>query len=348
MKYAEQPLKKKILGFSLIGLAYWLLSAPALAETGDDEIERQAAEARAFVDSIEPDAELQTFLSETVERLLAGDRRARQAELGVALIDMAPGRAPHLAHWNGETLFYPASVVKFVYLIAAYAWQEQGKLEIDDDLDRELTAMIYRSSNVSTQRVLRTLTRTEAGPRLPDAEYAQFRDRRMVVKRWLERHGVTGIHSIHPTYNGGGDLFGRDVQLLEDQSVQGGISNDEETFHNRQAMTAVGTVKLLALIAADLGLSPSGAAEVRRRMQRDLAKQPYQKWRIAGGALKTRDVEVYSKSGTWGPIFADAGIIRSPSGRQLALAVFIDSTPAYRGGFIADLAQECTSALLRD
>jgi hypothetical protein len=83
-------------------------------------------------------------------------------------------------------------------------------------------------------------------------------------------------------------------------------------------------------------------------MQRDLTRQPYQKGRIAGGALKTRGVEVYSKSGTWGPIFADAGIIRGPSGRQLALAVFIDSTPAYRGGFITNLAHECTSTLLPD
>jgi hypothetical protein len=83
-------------------------------------------------------------------------------------------------------------------------------------------------------------------------------------------------------------------------------------------------------------------------MQPDLIGRPHQKWRIAGGALKTRGVEVYSKSGTRGPIFADAGIIRGRSGRRLALTVFIDSTPACRGGFITDLAYEDPSALLRD
>jgi hypothetical protein len=238
-------------------------------------------------------------------------------------------------------------VVKFVYLMAAYAWEEQGKLRIEGDLDQQLTAMIYKSSNIATQQVFRTLTGTEPGPALAARKYTEFRERRMAVKRWLETLGVTGIHSIHPTYNGGGDLFGRDVQLLKDASVKGGISNASGTFRNRQAMTAVGTAKLLALLASDLGLSPHSAAEVRQRMRRDPAKQPYQRHRIAGGALQVSGVEVYSKTGTWGPIFADAGIIRGPSGRQLVLAVFIEANPAYRGDFIARLARACTSALLR-
>jgi 5'-nucleotidase (lipoprotein e(P4) family) len=318
---------------------------PAAPKAGG-RIEERAAAARKFLASIEQDKELQAFLDDRLDPLLARDARARKADVGIALMDLQPGRPARLAHWNGNTLFYPASVVKFVYLMAAYAWKEQGKLRIDGALDRQLQSMIYKSSNTATQEVVRTLTRTEAGPALTGDEYAEFRERRMGVKRWLEGLGVTGIHSIHPTYNGDGDLFGRDVQLMRDASVKGGLSSSGGNFANRQAMTAVGTAKLLALLASDLGLSPESAAEIRQRMQRDPAKQPYQVRRIAGGALKTRGVEVYSKSGTWGPIFADAGIIRSPSGRQLVLAVFIDSEPAYRGDFIADLARACTSGLL--
>ncbi|NJO54770.1 MAG: hypothetical protein HC829_07975 [Bacteroidales bacterium] len=33
---------------------------------------------------------------------------------------------PRLAQWQGTKPVYPASVVKFVYLMAAYAFQEQG------------------------------------------------------------------------------------------------------------------------------------------------------------------------------------------------------------------------------
>ena len=241
-------------------------------------------------------------------------------------------------------MIYPASVVKFVYLMAAYDWQERGKLVIDKDLDRELTAMIYSSSNTATQKVFRRITGTEAGARLPPEEYEAFKQRRLAIARWLQGMGILGVHSIHPTYNGGGDLHGRDVQLLQDASVEGGISN--ANYANRQAMSAVGTVKLLALLATDRALSPESSAIVRKRMQRDPNKQPYQWRRIAGGAVRTKGVEVYSKTGTWGPIYADADIVRAADGRQFALAVYVDSTPAYRGSFIAELSKRLTRHLL--
>ena len=126
----------------------------------------------------------------------------------------------------------------------------------------------------------------------------------------------------------------------------GGIASPDGTLHNRQAMSAVGTAKLLALLATDHALSPANSAEVRRRMLRDPVKQRYLAHRIAGGAVKTRNVEVYSKTGTWGPIFADAGIIRHASGHQLVVAIFIESRPAYRGNFIAAFTDLMTTQLL--
>lgn len=329
-----------------IGLVAWLVSVLAFAPALAGDFEDKAAEARAFVASIRQDRELQAWLDVAIERQLARDPRAHKARLGIALVDLPPEMAPRIAHRNGDEPFYPASVVKFVYLIAAYAWQEQGRVPIEQGLDRQLTSMIYESSNAATQRVFRALTRTQAGPDLGEAEYAEFRERRLAVKRWLQELGINGIHAIHPTYDGGGDLYGRDLQLLRDGAMNGGISNAAGTLTNRQAMTAVATAELLALLATDLALSPSNSEEVRRRMQRDPRKQPYQRHRIAGGAMETAGVQVYSKSGTWGPIFADAGIMRGPSGGQLVLVVFMEATPGYRGGFIAGLARACARDLL--
>jgi beta-lactamase class A len=325
-------------------LAFLLLLFPAMT-VGAANGERQTS-ARNYLASIQPSPELQVFLDQTVKQLLARDTQARKAKLGIALIDLNPGRPPRLAHWNGETPIYPASVVKFVYLMAAYAWQEEGKLQIDNVLDRQLTQMIYRSSNKATQQVVARLTETQPGPVLPDHHYLQFRKRRLAVKRWLESLGVVGIHSIHPTYDGGGDLFGREIQLLQDDSIAGGLESRDGTFHNRQAMSAVATAKLLTLLATDRALTPEHSAEVRLRMLRDPARQPYLIHRIAGGAIGTKGVEVYSKTGTWGPIFADAGIVHYRSARQIVLAVFIESRPAYRGNFIAALTQRTIERLL--
>jgi hypothetical protein len=44
-----------------------------------------------------------------------------------------------LAQRHGEAPIYPASVIKFVYLMAAYARQEEGSFQIDPETDDLLT-----------------------------------------------------------------------------------------------------------------------------------------------------------------------------------------------------------------
>src|SRR5690606_10859533 len=88
--------------------------------------------------------------------------------------------------------------------------------------------------------------------------------------------------------------------------------------------------------------------EVRRRMRRSVAAQPHLALRIAGGAERvSEDLIVEAKTGTWGPIFADAGIVRAPDGRALVLAVFVDSSPPYRGSFIAELTERLARSVFR-
>jgi len=81
-------------------------------------------------------------------------------------------------------------------------------------------------------------------------------------------------------------------------------------------------------------------------MRRDPAEQPYLVDRIAGGTSRLPGLEAYTKTGTWGPILADAGIVRDASGRQLVLVVFTEGSPPYRGNFIAELAYRCAAHLL--
>ena len=296
-------------------------------------------EARGFLASIQASSDLQAFLDETIKRLLASDPALRKQEVRVSVIDLPVDARPQQAGWNADAPVYPASVVKFVYLMAAFEWRDRGELEIDPAFDRALRSMIYRSSNRATQIVLRRLTQTRAGPRLEPEAYEQFAERRHRVHDWLDTLGIDELHTVHPTYDGGGDLHGRDLQFLKDKTVDGSLPNQKGPYFNRQAMTADDTARLLALLAVDLALAPATSEEVRQRMRRDVEKQPYLARRITGGADRREDIEVYSKTGTWGPIFADAGIMRHASGHQLVLAVFIEGRPAYRGPFIARLSR---------
>jgi hypothetical protein len=330
-----------LVAVSLLGLVY-----PALGDTPPPE-----SAAEQFLASIEPAPELQTALDAIVEDLRTRDARLRQQTIRVSLIDLPPGStsesggvSPRLAGWNGDSPVYPASVPKFVYLMAAYAWRDEGRLEIDPGFERQLRAMIYHSSNRATQRVVRRLTLTEPGERLDPEQYEEFAYRRHAVKRWLETLGIVDLHTVHPTYDGGGDLHGRDLQFLKDKNVEGSLPNQRGPYFNRQAMTANASARLLALLAEDLALSPESCREVREQMRRDPRKQPYLRHRIAGGVEPEGEAfEVFAKTGTWGPIFADAGIVRRKAdGHQMVVVAFLEAVPgsaAYRGSFIAELTR---------
>ena len=310
-------------------------------------VRAETTPAREYLATIRPSAELQAMLDRAVEAQFAADPKLRRTDVRIALLDLGDGGAPRLAQHNGETPIYPASVIKFAYLMAAYAFQEQGRLRIDPELDDALTHMIRESSNSATQRVVARLTDTTPGPELSPEAYAVFRKHRLVVEDWLRTLGITDLHCVNPTYDGDGDLFGRDAQFLKDRSVPSTLPARGDEFPNRNAMTAVGTAKLLALLATDRALSPADSETVRLRMKRDPIEQPHLAARIAGGAARLPGLQVYAKSGTWGPIYADAGIVRDASGRSFVLAVFTQASPPYRGEFIADLTYQVARQLLQ-
>ena len=229
--------------------------------------------------------------------------------------------------------------------MAAYEWQDEGRIEIDDALSRQLDLMIHRSSNRATQRVVRTLTDTEPGPALDDEDYAAFYERRHRIKVWLESMGIEELHAVHPTYDGG-DIHGRDLQFLQDPSVPGCLPNQTGEYRNRLAMTSNATAELLALLALDRALSPASSKEVRERMRRDPRQQPYLWKRIAGGADLRDDLEIFSKTGTWGrstPMLGSSGRRRraisssSPSSSRASRPIAVTSSRRSRGKAIQHL-----------
>jgi beta-lactamase class A len=333
------PLKLGILLRLLTGVAILQGTMPTPADIDNTQ---------AFLETIQPSAELQAFLDAQVEELVHREPWLAVCNFTVALIDLNAPDGPRLAQVRGDLPVYPASVIKFVYLMAAFRWQEQGRLKIDPDLRRQLQWMIHDSSNRATQWVFYRLTGTEPGPALRPADYISFRDRRYSVKRWVQGLGVEDVHCIHPTYDGFAEIYGREAQLLSDHSVQDGGRGRDGYHFNRVMMTATAAAKLLALLATDRAMTPQSCAAVREMMRRDVVEQRHLVHRIAGGAARLPGMEVFSKSGTALNIFADAGIVRHVSGRQMVLAVFVESPwrSGYRGGLIAELTERCASRVL--
>ncbi len=281
-----------------------------------------------------------------VNNLKESDANLKGGRVRIALIDLSTESIPRYAHINGDLPVYPASVVKFVYLIAAYKWKEEGRITFTKSFRDDLQQMIGPSSNKATQKVFARLTETTPGPALSGTSYTDYKHKRHAVKRWLQSIGISDLHTVHPTYDGGGDIYGRDEQFLRDSGVAGGLARKAGSYANRQSMTALGTARLLTLLSNGELLTPKNTSEVLHFMQRDVSKQPYQRRRIAGGAEAVgREWVTYSKTGTWGPIFADAGIVESKSGLRFVIVVFIERNPPYRGDFISLLTERVLSEL---
>src|SRR5262245_34121909 len=111
-----------------------------------------------YLATIRPAPELQEFLDRSVEALAAREPNLQHTDVRIALLDLSGGGPPRLAQRHGEVPIYPASVVKFVYLMAAYARQENGQRPIDVEMDRLLTSMVHDSSNQATREVFARLT----------------------------------------------------------------------------------------------------------------------------------------------------------------------------------------------
>ena len=109
-------------------------------------------------------------------RRLAVDPALRHADVRVALLDLSHDGPPRLAQRHGEMPIYPASVVKFVYLMAAYAWQEQGQRRIDAELDDAAHAHDPREQQPGdAARCSRGSPEPSPGPELAPRAYAEFR-----------------------------------------------------------------------------------------------------------------------------------------------------------------------------
>src|SRR5437879_3108953 len=89
-----------------------------------------------------PSPELQTVVDEAVSAGLKKFDAVKSEQVAVSLLDLSEPDAIRAASYRGTNNFYPASVVKLFYLVAAQAQASSGNLTIDEEMGRALTDMI--------------------------------------------------------------------------------------------------------------------------------------------------------------------------------------------------------------
>jgi beta-lactamase class A len=235
--------------------------------------------------------------------------------------------------YRGHARFYPASVVKLFYLIAAHRWLEDGKIIDSLELRRALRGMIVDSSNDATNYVVDLLTGTTGGPELLAAEVEAWEHKRNAINRYFHSAGCADINVNQKTWNEG--PYGRErVFTLERPE-------------NRNALTTTATARLLSEIAHHRCVTPERSRQMLELLRRDptveAAKPSESRHAFFAPALPPGTV-LYSKAGWTSTARHDAAYLELPNGRKIVLVVFTQNH-SKDAGIIPTLAQRIVSAL---
>lgn len=234
----------------------------------------------------------------------------RTDELAVTLVDLQDTGKPAWGNQGGDTPFYPASVVKAFYLVAAHRWLEDGRMADTPELRRALHDMIVDSYNEPTGYVLDLLSGTTSGPELPPAAFAAWAARRNVVNEYFASLGYPRINVSRKTWCEG--PYGREKQLA-----------DEPPPNNRNWLTTDAAARLLTEIVTGRSVTPDRC----RQMLSLLERQPFaadantQSREYVGAALPPGS-KLWSKAGWTSEVRHDLAYVELPAGGKYVFAIF--------------------------
>jgi beta-lactamase class A len=231
-------------------------------------------------------------------------------QLAVSLVDLRETNRPEWASYRGSERFYPASVIKMFYLVAAHQWLEDGRLQDTEELRRALRDMIVDSYNEATGYVVDILTGTTSGPELSPSEFAAWFAKRDVVNRHFASLGYRNIIVNRKTWCEG--PYGREKQLA-----------DQPPPDNRNWLTTEATARLFTEIVTGRAVSPERSRQMLELHQR----QPFEaegnaQSREYTGAVLPDGAKLWSKAGWTSEVRHDAAYVELPSGERFILVTF--------------------------
>ena len=259
------------------------------------------------------------------ERGLAADRFAV-----TLLLHPSEGRAfgdgavpPEGHSYRGDAPFYPCSVIKVFYLVAAQAAFEAGRVAETAELDRAMHDMIKWSSNTATNYIIDILTGTTGDTDLTPAEMQPWIAARNTINAYFHGLGLpefAGINVCQKLMDD--DRYGRERVFAQ----LGG--------NNHNSLTTDAAASMMARILDGAMVSPARSGIMANYLHRPRDREFVQTSgaQVLGymGADLPDGAEFWSKAGWTGwtrdPLASyrrhDAIHIALPGGRRFTLVAF--------------------------
>lgn len=197
-------------------------------------------------------------------------------ELAVVLIIVTDPENPRLAELNGHNMLYAASLPKIAILLGAAVAIDEGRLELDDELQTDLVDMIRYSCNACATKVLEMVGREELIKILQSPEY-----------NFYEPNGTGGLWV--------GKDYGPSTAYQRDPLS--GLSHGATAFQAARFYYKLNNGTLV---------SPE-----QSRMMLDVLSKPGISHKFVKGLQAYPDLEIFRKSGSWKTYHADSALVRT-------------------------------------
>ena len=232
---------------------------------------RTAEEYPKLWDSIDP------LLQRKLEQLVEAQglqQAVTSKRLAIALVDISNLKKPRMAAVNGEVMKYAASLPKIAILLTAFVQIEQGELELDERLERDLTRMIRQSSNAAATRVLNLVGREKLLQTLQDPRFMLY-DRRYAGGLWVGKpYAKQGAYQRDPV-----------------NQISHGVS-------------AVQAARFYYLLTTERLVGPELTVKMKQMLS-----QPAITHKFVKGLGAHPKAKLYRKSGTWKHFHADSALV---------------------------------------
>lgn len=301
MRRITRQISKTVLGaLACAGLAL----APQLAAA--EELEKAFDRAFGTAPAVSHEAPAPSHGS-TLELQLAAAANAARGRIGVSALDLSSGRTVAVL---GDQPFPLASTGKVAIVATFLEGVDQGRFHLYDEFplmipvpSRKLAGRVapVRAGSMLTAQQLIEAALTRSNNYATDALLAAIGGPQ-AVDRWLRRAGISGMR------------LDRDIATLVRDD---GLVNPATTIDRRDSTTPQAMVRLLSGIYRGEWLSPPSREVLLGAMSRCQTGVRRMRAQLPEEAL------VGHKTGTLANTSSDVGIIRTPDGRLIALAIYV-------------------------
>ncbi len=278
------------------------------------------------------DAPTNVIGQELVRRVLEtyGTKGLETGQFAITLLlhDVLRGASPHKRlrgfGYRASQPFYPCSVVKLFYLVAARARLEEKFIAPHEELDRAMRDMILVSSNTATNYVIDLVTDTTGDTLLPDKERLMWEDKRQWVNRYFRSLGWPEFEHINVSQ-----------KLMDDQRYGRERMFAGADGHNHNTLTTDATARLFYEVFTGQIVNQAHSKFIMETLARSLdpewiAAEPGAQVKGYFGAGVPQGSRLWSKAGmtswTGDPAASyrrhDAAYVELPEGPAFTLVAF--------------------------